>query len=621
MKYRQQSGSKFGREVKRGSIVVLVIVLLFVSFKIGRFGFLGLQIYQHGSRIVQLADGDLAQAATALEPGLENLSSLFTATAAELRPLDPVLSQLDGYTTYGTTLAHAWELTSVGASISDIALEGLHIGLPLLHERRTGTFPAELATLAGQSAVSIAELSARVDQVVPQLDALGDEDMHPAVLKPLAQGTATLGLGAAVLKLAPTLPRLMGMDQPRTYLILIQNNHELRATGGFITAIGRLTIANGEIVGLDFKDSYDVANHNVEHPPAPEPMREFLEVELMFLRDTNWSPDLPTAAQLVKSIYMLNEGITVDGVVTVDLRAVQLLMRGLGPLRVKGVAQAITSDNIVEQIKLFWQQSPQVVADTQSDEGSWWQHRKDFMPFLGEAAIQRIQKGGVDNALLIQALHQSLEERAIQIWVQEPEAAEQLAILGWDGSLRPPLAGDFLALVDSNFGYNKVDSVLEREIDYRVSWPEGPEHRAQAETTVTYRHPLNIENHQCDITPRYGTTYDDMAARCYFDFVRLYVPQGSRLLDVAGVDLTTAKSQLGENGTQLFSAYFIAQPGSEHSITFSYELPESVQIANYQLSVRRQSGTKPLPFTADINGQMIHITIDTGTSTVRIGER
>ena len=43
------------------------------------------------------------------------------------------------------------------------------------------------------------------------------------------------------LDFAPAVPSLLGVDEPRTYLIIAQNNDELRATGGFISGVGTVT--------------------------------------------------------------------------------------------------------------------------------------------------------------------------------------------------------------------------------------------------------------------------------------------------------------------------------------------------------------------------------------------
>ena len=49
---------------------------------------------------------------------------------------------------------------------------------------------------------------------------------------------ANLDVVPGAVTLLPDLPNLLGFNRPQTYLLLAQNNDELRATGGFITAIG-----------------------------------------------------------------------------------------------------------------------------------------------------------------------------------------------------------------------------------------------------------------------------------------------------------------------------------------------------------------------------------------------
>ncbi len=82
-------------------------------------------------------------------------------------------------------------------------------------------------------------------------------------------------------------------------------------------------------------------------------------------------------------------------------------------------------------------------------------------------------------------LQTALDERALQIWSTQPTIAAELAGLGWDGGLHPSSSLDFLALVDTNMGYNKVDAVVERALTYQLQWPTGPGTPALATTTVT----------------------------------------------------------------------------------------------------------------------------------------
>lgn len=397
--------------------------------------------------------------------------------------------------------------------------------------------------------------------------------------------------------MAPSLPALLGFDEPQTYLLLVQNNQELRATGGFISAVGSVTMRRARPENLALGDSYSISRDDVDHPLAPRPMQEYMGIELIFLRDVNWSPDFPTTAKLAQSLYAQDAGTLVDGVIALDLYAVEHLVGALGTLQVPGSDDQITAQNLIAQLQSFWDK-PIGTDDTIDSAGhDWLRQRKDFMPILAKAALERIESGDVEPLALAEGLYATLDSRGLQVWFDNAEAADHLAGLGWDGGLRPKDAADFVALVDTNMGYNKVDAVLERALDYTVSWPDGPDAPAQATLRATYRHPLDVVDPVCEADSFYGDSYTDMIERCYFDYVRLYVPAGSELLDLDGVQAGSATSQAGERGTQVFAGYFVLKPGDSHTVTFTYRLPPHITPDTYTLGVQRQAGSGDLPVT------------------------
>ncbi len=407
--------------------------------------------------------------------------------------------------------------------------------------------------------------------------------------------------------LAAELLDVLGFAGARRYLVIVQNNHELRPTGGFIAAVGDVVIENGRIAGMEFEDSYQIFRQNFRYPNPPAPLERYMNTPMLVFRDANWSPDLPTAARLLSSIYAGDTGRQVDGVVTVDLRAVELFLEAIGPLEIEGADAPLTAANVVEQFKQMWARPATVDATVDTDDrqelGAWWRERKAFIPAAANAALARLQGGNVPVAALAAAGHQALHERAIQVWMPQPGLAGLLAYLGWDGGMKPEPGADYLALVDSNVGFNKVDMVMARSLDYRVEWPDGPDAAGIATATVTYTHTLAAEVGECVAAPEYGEDYDAMAARCYFDYVRLYAPGGSRLLELSGVQEGTAEERMGEVGTQVFAGYFSVPPGESRTVTFRYRLPEELGPDGYRLVVQRQAGAGPLPLQVEAGGQ------------------
>lgn len=413
-----------------------------------------------------------------------------------------------------------------------------------------------------------------------------------------------LTLTDLIRQLGPELPRLLGMDRPKTYLVLVQNNHELRATGGFIAAVGRVTLDKGKIAELEFVDSYAIFRQGVRYPPPPAPMERYMNIPMLVMRDANWSPDFPTSARVAQTIYKSDTGVHVDGILTIDLNAVKRIFSALGEIEIEGFDEPITGENVEAQIVQLWErptESQVAVGEAQGQDFSeWWSKRKDFIPRLAAAVIDRLESGQVNILRLAPAVLQALDERSIQIWLENPNAAAVMHAQGWDGALRPAEDSDFLAVVDTNMGYNKADAAIQRSLDYRVEWPEEVGELARATLTLTYTHTVDGKDPGCDLTPRYGDSYADLIERCYFDYVRIYVPRGSELIEATGVEPDSVEAHRGERRTQVFTGYFILPPGEQHTVTFTYALPPTLTPDAYRLVLQRQSGTQPLPITVTV---------------------
>ena len=189
-----------------------------------------------------------------------------------------------------------------------------------------------------------------------------------------------------------------------------------------------------------------------------------------------------------------------------------------------------------------------------------------------------------------------LDGRHLQIAVDDPALAKTLAEQGWDGGLRPPKESDFLAVVDSNVGFNKANAAVAEAIAYRVEPANGG---LEATVTLTYTHtaPAGAEP-ICDHTSRYGDSYDELVNRCYWDYLRVYAPGGSELLEADGLNQPAVEQ--GERGTTVFTGSFVLRPGDQHVVTLRYRLPADLPAAPYRLFVRKQAGTLAPPLAVDV---------------------
>ena len=145
--------------------------------------------------------------------------------------------------------------------------------------------------------------------------------------------------------------------------------------------------------------------------------------DLWVFRDSNWSPDFPTAARLALELYRPTDLAVppelsgIDGVIAIDQRGVQMLLDGLGPLWVAGVSEPVTGETVLDYIHAAW------APDDGSLDREWWAQRKSFMGDLASAAMVQLRSGQVDLSALGQSAYAALAERHIQVYFKDAAAA------------------------------------------------------------------------------------------------------------------------------------------------------------------------------------------------------
>jgi len=194
----------------------------------------------------------------------------------------------------------------------------------------------------------------------------------------LAATDRALPLLRSGVQAARIMPQLLGGDGPRTYLVLAQNDDERRPTGGWISGAGLMTTEGGRVTNVAFHDSYSVDNLTVPHDSPPDALLRTMWAEMWLLRDSNWSPDFPTAALVAERILQRDQGVTVDGVIAVDQEALRLLVTAMEPLTLQSTTQPVTGANLLEVIRSAWTQ-PRPGLTPSGQWADWQGHRKDVM--------------------------------------------------------------------------------------------------------------------------------------------------------------------------------------------------------------------------------------------------
>jgi len=226
----------------------------------------------------------------------------------------------------------------------------------------------------------------------------------------------------------------------------------------------------------------------------------------------------------------------------------------------------------------------------------WWLHRKDFMGLMAEAFLSKLQGDPQPDRLsaLLWAMKRAIDEKHVLLFFHEPAVQGLLQSLGMDGSLKHGAYYDYLLVVDSNMGYNKVNLNVRSEIDYEVTLD--PSGSAVAELSIIYSNRSPAQP-ACVHKSRIEPTYDLMAQDCYWSYLRVYVPRGANLLSAQGV--TEPETLTGEGGCTVFGAFLVVPAAESSTVRFTYELPDWSG-DEYELLVQKQAGTLAVPLTVRV---------------------
>ena len=580
-------------------------------------GWLGWRVYRIWKAATALR-ADLGAARVLVEDGIRDIdprdaASLLRASRADLERLQAsagpflwVAPNLGWVPRYGPTIEAAPVLLDVAVDLTTAGETLVDDFAPLL-EKVEGEAGAADESLLSEGAVTLAragpELRATLMAVQEAQSALNEveiDGLDPRLRDRVRQLDGYLPLLEQGVRAGLMMPELLGVEGSRTYLLLVQNEDELRASGGFISGVAQVTVEGGDIGEMTFEDSYAVDDFSEPYPEPPAALQDLMLADLWLFRDSNWSPDFPTSARKAIELYRVSRDVEIDGVIALDQRAISLLLGPLGPLEVEGADAPVTGENVLQVARRAWAPGEEIASD-------WWGQRKDIMGSVLDAAVAELQ-AGFDRAQLIdlgQAGLTALREKHLLLYLPDPAAAAALAELGWDGAVAYP-AGDYLMVVDTNVGFNKVNAVVEESLDYAVDLTDPTQPRARL--SVQHRHPVAGWSGPCSQTPRYDATYEGMTERCYYDYVRIYAPSGAELQQatahpVPGSILLSGERQPGgvevahgEAGKTVFATLLVVRPGEDVETTFVYDLPTATVEKRgdqwrYRLTIQKQPGT------------------------------
>lgn len=347
------------------------------------------------------------------------------------------------------------------------------------------------------------------------------------------------------------------------YLIIFQNQNELRPAGGFLTAYAEVSTTMGFPTQINFGNSYDFeAQTEIK---APYPQEELLGGGPWYIgyafRDANWDADFPDAAQDIVQLYNVKHPEKeVDGVIAMNFSVVEDVVDAVGGIEIEG--KEVTGDTLFSLLT-------QEVNNIDRHDEQALAERKDVFKPLSAAVIKK----SIWHPFKVRtALENALEEKEMYAWLASDRLQEKLEKRGWANQLNPDADEDFISVNVANLGAKKADRYLEKELHHFVDLT-GPLPVIRSELTLRL---LGTGNQHVD--PNRG----------YVGYVRLYVPTGAQLEGE-----NEAVEVMAEEGATVFGQLLEVPLGEERRYVYEYSIPRSLWGGEqYDLNLIKQSGSE-----------------------------
>ncbi len=375
------------------------------------------------------------------------------------------------------------------------------------------------------------------------------------------------------------LPDLLGFDGPKKYLILFQNNNEIRPTGGFIGSYAFLYLNQGKIEEITIDDIYNpdgqIDVRNIRVTP-PKPIGDMLVEDRLYIRNANWDPDFTRSADAIKNLFFMLSGENIDGVVAADLHLVQNLLGVTGPLFLTSYNEEVTAQNLYERTQFH--------ASYDYQEGS--DQKRQFLTVLGSKLIETLfTLDSGETPQFVGVLGNALNQRHLQIYLFASPLNASLLEREWAGSL-VRTDGDYLQVVNANLGGTKANYYVENAMEYKIT-SKTRDGLLRAELTLDYVH----------------TGVDESwPGGPYTNYVRVLAQKGAKLTGGKVIyDLTIEDDIFDEiiisevEPYISFETSFVLKPSSNVKLIFYYDLPVELSVTkdqgNYSLAWQKQAGT------------------------------
>lgn len=385
----------------------------------------------------------------------------------------------------------------------------------------------------------------------------------------------------------------LGIEESQTYLILAQNNDEIRPSGGYISTWGWIRVRSGRIQDQD----YFPTTINSPSPPPASVAESFVvptwwgsyQEPVYAAWDGSWHADFSETAAL--AVWYYNNGNNparpVDGAFGVDLIAVEYLIEALGEVYVPDYNRTIDVETFRAAIYEIRAERSEVALD-----------HKRFVAAMFGAIVDKWQDVDLETQSAVnRAFLQALREKHIMLYFTNRTVQTAVEELDWAGTQAETYDYDYLMVAEANIRANKSSSSIYREYSYAVEIDESG--TVSSEMSIFYDFASSVAEDDPAFAPEhYGFNKD------YGALIQVFAPLGSEFISGSVNGDTTINVIEQPSYTVMVDTLDILYDESAEVQLFyndAYQIESVGSYQKYRLLIQKQPGTRNDPVRVTVS--------------------
>lgn len=265
---------------------------------------------------------------------------------------------------------------------------------------------------------------------------------------------------------------VFGAENEQRLLVLLENNAELRGTGGLVTVFAQAAVRDGRLEVGAFQEVEDVADptEQARRVPAPADYRALYgryKADTTLWKNTNMAADVPTSSRVLAEVAAATTGVRPDAILWLDVPAIAAVLRATGPATLPDGSELRAEDVVPRLLSTAYAEFP--------DTGEGQNRRRALLRSAADAVIGQVlgSRTDPDPRPLAEELAAMARGRHLALWSADEATQADLVAGGVAGEVDAG-AGDLSSFTVHNLGGGDTDG---NKLDYYA--------RRQTTMTVT----------------------------------------------------------------------------------------------------------------------------------------